>query len=510
MVKISDFKKELENKYDIICFVDLADIVHKHGEIFRLFKLYYQKEYTNNQRLIFYSSSTNIDQNIFNHLQYAAARIDISNFFILICTPQDISNQLILANQLYGYDDSVIGCFSVALESTKEINSIGIYSRESMCPLPFGMISIDPKETASVCCKINQKIKINGQELPEVFQNQQILNLREKIKIGKRAPECRACWNIEDRGGTSARLHALSKYRDVCDLEWVDDPKIRAIDISNSSLCNFKCRICNSDYSSQWALENLKYSDSAQEKLKIRESLKNDSKSSLHDQLNKHGLKRISKNLLNLHILGGEPFMLPGLDDLMDDLIANGHANHIELDINTNGSIWPEKIIDRLQYFKKSEILLSIDNLGPRFEIERGGSWSDVENNIRKFSLINSERIKVTLAVTINIQNLLYLDELIQFAKKMDLEILWWYLEVPSLLAIDRTTQTTKKLVYQKYHDHPNDELVKIANRMLKTAPDDGIKFLDYMAQLDQRRGQRFDQTHREIFHAMGGKISDH
>ena len=91
-----------------------------------------------------------------------------------------------------------------------------------------------------------------------------------------------------------------------------------------------------------------------------------------------------------------------------------------------------------------------------------------------------------------NIQNLLYLDQLVDFAGQENVGIVWWYLEDPSYLCIDNVTQSVKDLVYKKYHDHPTLELQKISNRVQLTKPVSGQEFINYMNQLDQRREQQF------------------
>ena len=175
----------------------------------------------------------------------------------------------------------------------------------------------------------------------------------------------------------------------------------------------------------------------------------------------------------------------------------------MQLEFSTNGSHFSNAIIKLFKQFKKVEVLLSIDNIGPRFEIERGGAWSTIKENISQFAKINSEFISVKLAITVNIQNLLYLDEMVDFAGEKNVSINWTYLEYPSYLCIDNVTQSVKDLVYTKYHDHHNPELQKISNRVQLAKPISGQTFINYMNQLDKRRGQHFSQTHSEIFNAM-------
>ena len=92
---------------------------------------------------------------------------------------------------------------------------------------------------------------------------------------------------------------------------------------------------------------------------------------------------------------------------------------------------------------------------------------------------------------------------MVDFAGEKNVSINWTYLEYPSYLCIDNVTQSVKDLVYTKYHDHHNPELQKISNRVQLAKPISGQTFINYMNQLDKRRGQHFSQTHSEIFNAM-------
>ena len=199
--------------------------------------------------------------------------------------------------------------------------------------------------------------------------------------------------------------------------------------------------------------------------------------------------------------------MLPGLEELLNKIILSNNSSHIQLEFNTNGSIWPADIIELFDQFHKVEILISIDNIGNKFEIERGGMWETVENHIRQFAALPQDKVSTKLCVTVNIQNLLYLDNLVEFADDVGVDIVWIYLETPTHLCIDHVTRAVKDLVYQKYHNHSNTELVEISNRLQSTTAVVGQEFLEYTDMIDRRRGQEFVKTHPEIYVAMGGQI---
>ena len=146
---------------------------------------------------------------------------------------------------------------------------------------------------------------------------------------------------------------------------------------------------------------------------------------------------------------------------------------------------------------------MSLDDIGPRFEIQRGGNWDKILKNIYLFKQSKSSTFNVKVSPTVNIQNLLYLDQLVNFYQELDFDIVWGYLEDPEFLCIDRVTKKVKNLVWEKYANHSNTELQSIAHRVSQSVEVSGKKFIEYMTELDRRRNQNFKSCHQEIFDAM-------
>jgi molybdenum cofactor biosynthesis enzyme MoaA len=496
----SSLKTELASQYDVVCFYDLADAVSQHGSVFKIFKKHYQATYHDRQRLIFYTSC-DPSQLVLDHLQRAAARIDISNYFIIVCSPNDLTHKLQQSNNKYGTDDVAISWHKCLPVVSKEIDDRNIYPFESFCTLPFGFLTVENKNLLSPCCKYLGHVgHLQQDSLYQVFFNSQMQQLRQDIKNGQRHHNCKICWDTEDSGSISMRQHFINKYGHQCDQEWVDNPRIRDLTIMPTNLCNFKCRICNPDASSKIAVEELNFTTDGKQKERLKNLIK---PTTVTDAIIVDQIFQIASDIQFLHILGGEPFMWSELEQLVKRLIDTGHAKHIQLEFNTNASVFPTDIIDQLQQFDAVEILISLDDINERFELQRGGAWPLVLQNIRAFKQLTSATFRIKFVVTVNIQNLLYLDQLVDFCSALDVEVIWCFLETPEYLSIDFVTDTVKQLVRGKYTNHPNLELQSIAQRMSKTAAVSGAAFLNHMQKLDQRRGQNSATVLKEIFDAM-------
>jgi len=499
--EVSTVFKNLSEKFQVLCFVDLADLAVSHGAAFQFFKSSYKNSFADNERLVFYSSHR-LDQDFLNHLQRAITKIDISNFFVLFCTPEDLTDKLKIANQLYGNGNSVISNLIVNLEPTKPFGPAKFYSRDTFCPLPFGQLYINTTGEVRPCCKFDDVLgNINTGTLKEIFYGRQIVEIRRQMQRKQKPTGCQTCWVTESLGVTSFRQHSLDKYGDVSDYEWIDNVQIRDLNIAPNNLCNFVCRICSPVKSSKIASEELQYTTDQEQ----RSALKKIIKLSTGQQLEKltESLGDIAKDLQTIHVMGGEPFLIPGVKKLLTTFVDLQQSGHISLEFNTNGSTWPAELIPLFDSFQKVEILLSIDNVNERFEVERGGNWANVFENIQKFASIRSDNIIVKLAPTVNIQTLLYLEDIVAVAEDLRMDILWWYLERPGYLCIDHVNENVKKLVYQKYNNHRILELAKISDRVQKSSPVDTSKFVQQMDKLDLQRKQQFSQTHKEIYEAM-------
>lgn len=497
-----DVKKESFLKYNIIYYSDIADILTSHKKIFKVFEKCRKDVFEPNDRIILYSSEL-LDQTVLDHIQRAAAKIDISNFFILIYNNQDISEKLKLSNKKYGYDNTKIQNEIINFSETKKISSEKIFNFDTMCPFPFSMASIDQKNDMRPCCKFNGSVgNLDEHDFLSLFFGDKFNLIREKMKNGIQPIECKTCWDNERAGTTSFRQLGLLKYEKLLDNEWLDSIKVRDLTISPSNICNFKCRICNYHSSSAIASEKIKNSASEKEINEVKNILK---KYSSDNRKNKifEALEKTSYSIEFLHILGGEPFMYPHLEKSLDILIKNNHAKNITLEFNSNGSIFPEHLIHKFNEFKSVEILLSIDDIGERFEIQRGGSWEKIVDNIKKFNTIKSDRLTVKAAITVNIQNLIYLDKIYDFFRNIGIDLLWWYLENPYYYCIDNINEKTQNKIIEKYSQHPEKELRNIAERVKSNNPVQNKKFLEECKRYDIIRNQNFSFYHKEIIDLM-------
>ena len=499
-------KAELEREFSLVCFEDLASVRSQHGAIFRLFRSLRVEHFEPSQRLVFYTTHA-VDQPFIDHIQRAAARIDISNFFILMVAPYDLAPMLHAANQRFGYDSVTIASRVMPIDHSEIWPDPGFADLSYLCPLPFMQAMALPDGNVGPCCKFKNIMgNIQKQDIQTIFHDQEFRDLRQQMISGQAPMACEVCWHVENQGCTSLRQLAIDKYGDMLDQQWLDQPEIVDFSWSPATLCNFKCRICLPGTSTSIAVEEIKWSNDSAHRDFMRYQIKVTNNNDLQDSVIKQILGM--KQLRFLHILGGEPLLWPKFNQLLELLVDQGLASQIALELNTNVSVFPYDLLSFIQHnFAGLEILMSIDNVDARFELERGGEWTKILHNAKAFAALKNEITKIKLATTVNLQNVLYLNDVVALAQNLDVDVLWWYLEQPDFLSIDQATSAMQSEIITRYLNHDIEELHRIAERVANATPVSGQTFLDYVHRMDHRRNQKFKDTHPEAYRAMSGRI---
>jgi hypothetical protein len=196
----------------------------------------------------------------------------------------------------------------------------------------------------------------------------------------------------------------------------------------------------------------------------------------------------------------------------MQYLVDTGHSTNSIFEFITNGTQFPD-IFDQASHFKRLTVTVSIDNTGDRFEFERSGAvWKDVEKNIDRFLKVKStgQSLKLGICITVNIQNVLYLPELIAWIRGKGIDHYFYnILSDPYQLSLNQLTPTAKKLVLERLINanlSPIDQqrLEYIINLVKLSRTSSGDEFCRFIRSKDQIRQESFLNTHKEIAEAMG------
>ena len=458
-------KQELKESlsYDLLVFADVASVSYSPTAVYKLLQSVRKDVFANNERIVFYGNYP--DAELVNHVTKARELLDIGEFFVEY------------------YFDIV----------DADIPGTGFkVNSDTLCTLLWSHLEVRHNGNVYPCCVSSVPVgNANENTLTEIFNNSNMDLLRKQLITGGRPHGCDHCWRLEKQGISSNRQWHVAHNSINFYTNWHDNPTIRSLDLKPSNVCNFKCRTCNGTYSSSIADEVRRHSTIPIVSERWEE----------YSEYVWGELDTLLPDIENIDFFGGEPFLVKEVKTFLRNAVITGDNSHMRIHFNTNGSIFPTDMIDTLKQFKDVDIAVSIDDIGDRFELTRGGVWKEVEANILKFKELGFD---VYIFPTVNIQNVLYLDELLVWADSHKIRYVLNFLEAPQYLNIDSMTATAKELVVAKYQDSPNDQLQALANRVRVSSGSDGVIFVKKMKYLDGIRNQNFASTHNKIAQAMG------
>lgn len=242
--------------------------------------------------------------------------------------------------------------------------------------------------------------------------------LQDNINNAKSA-YCTRCWdketlNLKSKRQSDLLLHNIqSSFRQ----------DYLKIDSAIGDKCNAACTICGPYSSSTW------------QKFIPINSYEN--KSELWNVCTNH-----ADRLIQLDFGGGEPW-LNAVDEqiqLFESLIERNLNKRIKIRYNTNGSVFPKKLLNLLTQFQEVEITLSLDDIESRFEYNRWPlKWAFVEKNINRLKELREKykQIRLTVNFTVSVFTWHRVEKFLKWAKVNDLtEVNFNILSTPEVFSI--------------------------------------------------------------------------
>lgn len=229
-------------------------------------------------------------------------------------------------------------------------------------------------------------------------------------------------------------------------------------------------------------------------------------------------LLRDAKGIRKLYFTGGEPILNKSLEEIIDFLLAEGSPEETVITFNSNGTIYNDRLIEKLKKFKLVLFSLSTDAFGDYYEyIRYPGKWSTLVTNIEKLSSLKHP-IYVQIAPSIQALNIMNITELLQFSDEHDLicPLNNNFVTTPQYLAIYMLPEKALRISAErlrKYSDSPaqsenqrinRTEALRLANYLdsIQQKPDFELlrQFMLFTNDLDRSRKQSFKEVHAELF----------
>jgi len=521
IIEFEQLKSDLSKQYKVDCWIFLEDLEHSPSSTFyKTLVSFQQTAYNNNYRFILCNAKP-LQPATLDHVASIINYLDISPYFVEIYTNQHQTADFFrsLTSPITVHQTQVTRTDVLCLDTIPLFNA-----NKKMCAHAWAGLHVWTDGTAGVCCDYKGTItdpdgvpyNIKQHSIETIVSSDYMSNVRDQMRNNIDPVGCANCTKREQMGVDSRRTLSSYRLENIWGLiDWESNDvsnNLRYVGGHLGNLCNLKCRICDPSFSSTVAAEQL--SQIPQDQRKQHPAYQWTENTSWAKKKNEFwdSLKQRAGQIKVFEFLGGEPLMLKQNLDFMQYLIDQGHSQDCIFDITTNGTLCPD-IFKQVDQFKRLVVTVSIDNVGEKFNYERkGADWDLVVANLDQFKQIRSanSKLKIGVCVTVNIQNVFYLPELIEWIDRQQFD--HYYLNLlthPEYLSVSNLTEqarlmTLNKLSQWKFNNEARKKIQSVLCLLQEQKYSDNTTFIQEMKQKDHWRNENFSSTHKEIAKAMG------
>jgi sulfatase maturation enzyme AslB (radical SAM superfamily) len=276
------------------------------------------------------------------------------------------------------------------------------------CVLPFIHFATSVNGKVRLCCKVpvSDSIRIDNKEaslethsIRDFWYSDYMNGVREQMILGQAVKDCKQCYYEDSINLKSKRINENEYYYDRYGADLQNKISLTPdmpiyLDLRLGNLCNLKCRMCGTQYSSQHVKE---YTDLIKDYPTLGKDFKETYFGTQQDDNwfeNPEFWKDIDKlahNVDHLIFAGGEPTLHPGVFRLLEKCVELGKAKDIRVRLTTNMTNIPQKFVDIVDEFKQFTFECSIDGTENIFNyIRHPGNWNAIKENFEKILPTNA------------------------------------------------------------------------------------------------------------------------
>lgn len=266
----------------------------------------------------------------------------------------------------------------------------------TVCIIPWTNFVVQPDGAVTFCCEIHEPMTVDGgvghigrDSLESLWNAPEIVNVRAAMAAGERPEACGACWKRESEGGMSRRLLMNAGYRDHAAYQLEKLPEVGAATgykldsppthfvLEMGSVCSLKCRSCSGFLSTRIAADPIHSAwvggADVSRPIRINGSAWYKNTDALADML----AKSAAETDVFLTVMGGEPFLIPSVWQLLTSLVERGASKRTYAALCTNGQQDHPMLAELAPNFRGFNLTVSVDAYGKVYEYMRNGaSWS--------------------------------------------------------------------------------------------------------------------------------------
>ena len=331
------------------------------------------------------------------------------------------------------------------------------YSK-TFCPYPWIHVMTQPSGTVNFCCVANGQIKTDdsfeeldgeqtgtpillnkGGDMRDVWNSKHYKHIRRQMDTGERVVGCEPCYDLEDLGIPSYRTNYIKDWlgwhRNADEIEriieksrendyHVDEPP-QYLDFRLGTLCNLRCRMCQSQNSSAIykELKDDELYTQEERDFVVKHTHWNDFSDYTQPWFDTpeflESVEEWLPNVNRLYFTGGEPTIIQRTYWILEKCVELGIAKDIDLVFNSNMTNIQPRFLDLLAKFRDVLMCLSVDGYAQYNEYIRSGStWSIVDKHIRDYA--QSEVVgNILFSPVVQIYNILNITELLDYAEEI-------------------------------------------------------------------------------------------
>ena len=304
---------------------------------------------------------------------------------------------------------------------------------KTFCMAPWTHTYLSPQSERRLCCASREKASWATQyidsekaetisnyqpsNLDEHWNSEYMMDIRKRLMAGEEISQCEICndkilnlYVYRDYFTKTLFSHKIDEAFEKTNEDGYTEMKPISYDYRITNLCNFKCRMCGDQLSSQWEAENRmmgNYENGGdawalkQNKLIIEKFQKEVAEKELWDAIYDGRIEEI-------YWVGGEPLMWEIHWNVMKYLVDTGQSKNVTIRYNTNLSRTSYKginLYDLLPHFKNVNLAASIDGTSDIVEYVRSGiKWDVWLNNFKQGlflkKIYNDDAMVIDLTLT--------------------------------------------------------------------------------------------------------------
>ncbi len=287
---------------------------------------------------------------------------------------------------------------------------------------------IDTNGAVKLCCVAEdptvkdegRHMTVKDKNLSELWNDPYMQDVRRRMLEGKYVKDCGQCYRKERRGEFSFRQR-VNEGQQLHDPQIVVKDLPHYLDIRFGNLCNLKCRMCTGMYSKKFGEELEAIADKDEQ---FRLLAPDSAKSYTFDWYENPNFWEDLKNYMPfvklIYLTGGEPTLVQGNYDFLQQLIDKGFAENISLVFNTNVTNFQQRFLDTINQFKKVTLNLSIDGVeGVQEYIRYPSKWNHIQKNMNLLMekvRVSQTKFHLVFTPTVSILNVANFKTFIEWA----------------------------------------------------------------------------------------------